>query len=175
MEKRPSKRSLLARKGSYYLAAKILLSLLLLANAASIQVSVFTPRQSLTGGALTVSSSSNLSGADRGFSKAGSTTAAAGISCGSPITFSATAGTANNAISTGDIVYDVQLNTTGSTPANTCFTVTLTITPNSGSQTVISVYMATGATVTAGQTIDCKFDIGTSYPSSPYSFKVAVS
>ncbi len=162
----------LASKGSLYLAAKIFLSLVILAHATLIQSIVTSPSyQSITGGAIKVN---NLSGADKGFAKAGSAIAAAGTSCSANVTYTATPGTANNPITSGDIIYDIQLNTTGSTPASTCFTVTLSITPNGGSQTNYNVYIATGPTPGAGKTIDCKFDIGISLPSSPYTFKLSV-
>jgi hypothetical protein len=46
----------------------------------------------------------------------------------------------------------------------------VTITPNGGSPTTYTVKIASGSTVTAGQTIDCKFDVGATLPTPPYAF-----
>ena len=173
MGKVRSARNLFLRKGSYYLVAKILVSTVFLVHAGLVQSVITTPTpQSITGGALNIVST--LASADKGFSKAGSGMSEAGRNCGQKVVFSGSPGTANNVVVAGDIIYVVQLNTTSSTPVNACFTVTLTITPTGGSPTSYSVRIGTGSPVTAGQTIDCKFDIGTSFPSSPFSFKLTV-
>ncbi len=163
----------LAKRGLLYATVKVLLSLLLLADAVLIQVSPVATHQSLTGGALNITS--QLTGADKGFSKAASTLPALGTgNCTTSVPFAAVARTANTAITAGDIVYDIQLNTTTGTPPSTCFTVTLVITPNGGSPTTYQVFISTVAVPQPNQTIDCKFDIGTSLPTSPSSFRVTV-
>jgi hypothetical protein len=164
----------LIRKASLYFAVRILLSLIFFANAVLIQSVVTSPIQSVTGGALSVNT--NLSSADRGFSKAASTMAAAGASsCAGNVTFLVLAQSANNAITSGDIVYDVQLNTTGTTPSSTCYTVTLANTSSGGSPQTYRLYVATGLVVASGESIDCKFDIGSTIPASPFSFSLKTS
>ncbi len=112
---------------------------------------------------------------DKGFSKSSSTQTGSGVSCSSNVTFSGSPAVANTIITVNDIVFDAQVNTTGSTPVSTCFTVTLVVfTSLTSRSTYGPVYIATGTPVTAGQTIDCKFDVGTSLPGSPFSFKVTV-
>jgi len=118
--------------------------------------------------------SNNLLVGDKGFSKPLVGTGATGPCPTANITFSVIPGSANNAITAGDIVYDVQVNATASTPLVSCFTVTLTISL-SGSQITKSLTIASGTSVAADQTIDCKLDIGTtSLPASPFSFTVTV-
>jgi|SRR2546427_5962173 len=111
----------------------------------------------------------------KGFSKT-SAASAAGTSCGSPVTFGS--GTvANTALTGGNIIFAAQVNTTATTPNSTCFTVTFYLSTSMGSQTTFGpVYLSTGASVTPGQAIDCKFDLGSSsLPTSPFSYKVTVS
>jgi hypothetical protein len=113
---------------------------------------------------------------DKGFSNAGLAANATGTSCSGNVTFTPTAANANTAVATGDIAYDVQTNTTSSTPANKCFTVTLAVTSNTGIRATYGpLYIATGASPSAGQTIDCKFDLlTTTLPASPFSFQVTI-
>lgn len=109
---------------------------------------------------------------DKGFSKPTSGTAATG-SCPSAnnVTFATLPGSANNAITAGDVVYDVQVNATATTPHVSCFTLTLSV----SGLAPTSLKIASGTSVMAGWTIDCKLDIGTTtLPLSPYSFKVVV-
>ena len=160
------------RRGfTWYLSAKIILALLVLAASAAITVSN-TSYQAEMGSAYQVNN--NLSVEDKGFTTATTNTASTGACPTGNVTFTSTPQTANNGISAGDIVYDVQVNTTASSPAMMCFTVTLTLSIG-GTQTSKSVTIATSSTVTAAQAIDCRFDIGTStVPISPFSFKVTV-
>ncbi len=112
---------------------------------------------------------------DKGFSKSSSTQTATGTSCGSPTSFAGSPGVANTAITANDIIFDAQSNTTSTAPASTCFTVTFIIFTSPTSRTTYGpLYISTGSTVTGGQTIDCKFDTGTSLPTSPFSFEVTV-
>lgn len=156
-----------------YLSAKIALALLVLAvSAAAITV---TPKtyQAEIGSAF--NTSNNILVGDKGFLKLSTSTGATG-SCPSAgnVTFSSIPGTANNAITSGDIVYDVQVNATALTPLVSCFTVSITL-PIGGSQTTKSLTIASGTSTAAGWTIDCKLDIGTTtLPASPFSFKVEV-
>jgi hypothetical protein len=156
---------------TWYLSAKLILALLVLAVSAAITVSS-TSYQAEMGSAYQVNN--NLTVEDKGFTTATTNTTATGTCPTGNVTFTSTPQTANNAITAGDIVYDVQVNTTASTSTLQCFTVTLTLSI-SGTQTTKSVTTATGSTITAAQTIDCKLDIGTTtVPASPFSFKVTV-
>jgi hypothetical protein len=111
----------------------------------------------------------------KGFSTTG-TSSATGTSCpGSPVTFGS--GTvANTALASGHVIFDAQVNTTASTPINTCFSVTFYLSTALGSQSQLGpVYISTGGTVTSGQTIDCKFDLASStMPTPPFSYRLAV-
>ena len=112
---------------------------------------------------------------DEGYSRISTTTSPAGISCVSPITYSGSAQVANSQLTAGDVLFDVQANTTSSSTINTCYTVAFYISTSNSNQTQYGlVYLATGGSITVGQTIDCKFDIGLSLPSSPFAFKVTV-
>ena len=154
---------------------KILLSLTILVYGASI-VAVPTSYKAVSAGRVSVNP--NLAGEDRGFSKAPSTVAAAGTGCGvaTQVNFTAVAGVANTAITAGDLVYDLQLNTTGLTPSSTCWTVSFVYTPAGGSQTnPVSVFIGTIVAV-SGETIDCKFDLGSTLPpAAPFTFQVSVA
>ncbi len=148
------------------LAAKVIVSMVVLVYAASISVTT-NNFQAEMGSAVKVAN--GLLATDKGFSLASSGSSAAGTSCSAPIIFgSSTVG--NTAITAGHLVYDVQINSTTSAPATTKFNVTLIL----GSTTYGPVCIQTPATPANGQTIDCKFDVGTSLPASPYTFKVTV-
>lgn len=159
------------RKTTLYLTIKVLLTLVVLAYAATIVTTTNTYQASI-GGAVSVTN--NLKAMDKGFSIALVDSSAAGTSCAGNVTFAVTAGTANNAITSGHIIFLIQVNSTASTPPSTCFTVTLTITPSGGPQQTYTVYIATDSTPANNEIIDCKFDIGSALPTSPYSFKVTV-
>jgi hypothetical protein len=105
---------------------------------------------------------------DKGFSKSFTSVSASTISCSNPPTFGLNS-TANTAITAGDLVYDVQVNATGAPlPINTSFNVTLVVGSNTyGPLCVRTLLVLTG-------TIDCKFDVGTTLPASPYTFKVTI-
>ncbi len=148
------------------------LALFVVASAAA--VTIITKPLSGEGGTHTAILN-NLISMDKGFMKAGSTTSATGTcpSAGN-VTFSSSPQTASNGIAIGDIFFDAQVNTTSTTPTISCFTVTLALTLGSGPPTTYSVKVATGSSVSAGWIVDCKFDVGTSLPTSPFSFKVTV-
>jgi hypothetical protein len=165
--------SWIRRTFTWYFSAKVALAVLVIAVSAATITTSSTNYQAEFGSAYNVSN--NLLVGDKGFSKPSADTSATG-SCPSAgnVTFNASPGSANNAIIAGDIVYDVQVNATASTPLVSCFTVTLTIS-QSGSQITKTLAIASGTSVAADQTIDCKLDIGTaSLPASPFSFKIAV-
>ncbi len=159
---------------SLFLFLKICLVLTILVYGTTI-VAVPTSYKAVSAGRISVNP--NLAGRDRGFSKASSTVAAAGTSCGvgTQVNFTSVASTANTAITAGDLIYDLQVNTTGSTPNSTCWTVSLVYTPTGGSQVSAgSVFIGTAVAV-AGETIDCEFDLGAVLPSPPFTFQVTVT
>jgi len=161
------------RTFTWYLSAKILVILVLAVSAATIAITS-KDYQAEMGSAY--NAANNILVEDKGFAKPAASTAATG-SCPSAgnVTFSNLQGTANNAITAGDIVYDVQVNATGTTPTLRCFTVTLTLTV-SGPPTTKTLTIASGTSVAAGQTIDCKLDTGlTSLPAVPFSFTLTVT
>ncbi len=158
------------RSLTWFFSTKLVLPILVLAVSAATITATTKNYQGEIGSAVNVSN--NILVGDKGFSKPLVNTAATGSCPSGNVTFAATPGLqANNAITAGDIVYDVQVNATASTPLRSCFTVTLSI---SGSPDK-SLTIASGTSVSAGWTIDCKLDIGTtSLPASPYTFKVTV-
>ena|SRR2546425_2025867 len=112
---------------------------------------------------------------DKGYSKVSATTPAVGTSCVSPVTFSGSPQVANTLLTSGDFLFDTQANTTISSTSNTCYSVTFYLSSSISNQTQYGpVYVATGTPITVGQMIECKFDIGASLPSSPFTFKVIV-
>ncbi len=169
MHKAKNLRIFFLRRVALILPVKAILSLIVLVNAVNISVTT-TSYQAVIGGAVSIAS--NLLGADKGFSKASSAIAATGTTCPTATLFGV-ATTATPGVTSGDVVYDLQVNSTG-TPANTCWQVTFVYTPSGGSQTTLGpIVIGTQGTVTSG-TIDCKFDVGASAPTSPFSYKVSV-
>src|SRR5713101_8088233 len=160
------------RTFTLYLSTKIALAVLVLAvSAAAITV---TPMNYHAEMGSAFNTSNTILVGDKGFSKLASGTGATGTCPSGNVTFGSVPGSANNLIIAGDIVYDVQVNATALTPLVSCFTVSITL-PVGGSQTTKSLTIASGTSVAAGWTIDCKLDIGTTtLPASPYSFKVVV-
>lgn len=147
----------------------MLLSLTAVVFAATISVTS-TTYQAEIGSAQKVAN--NLVATDKGFAPAlvGASASSTGTSCSSPMVFGAVPGTANSAITTGHWVYDVQVNSTSTATPNAKYNVTLAL----ASTTYPSLCIQDAATPINGQTIDCKFDVGTMLPTSPYSFKVTV-
>lgn len=164
----------LARQISSFLLLKVILLTVLLAYAATTPITT-TSYRALIGGELNVVN--ELSGADRGFSKASSNTAANGAACGSAVQFGLVAGIATSGVTSGHMIYDVQLNTTGTTPTSTCWQVKLTYTTNGGALTIVGpVWIGTGiVNPPVNEVINCQFDLGSSLPSSPFSYAVVVS
>ena len=148
------------------LAAKILLSLVVLVSAASITITS-SNYQAEIGSSVTVAN--GLLATDKGFTVASAGVNATGTSCSSPTTFGPVTGTASTAIVLGDLAYDVQISTAGA-PANMTFNVTFVLAGTPYGPLCIQ----TPSPSVDGQTIDCKYDVGISLPSSPYSFRVLV-
>lgn len=157
----------LAKRIPWLVFSKVLLSLVVIVFAASISVTT-SNYQTQIGSAVKVAN--GLLATDKGFFLVSAGSSSAGTSCSSPILFSSTPGTANTAIAAAHLVYDVQINSTTTAPANTKFNVTFVL----ASTTYGPLCIQTPATPANGQVIDCKYDVGTSLPSSPFSFKVTV-
>ncbi len=160
----------LRRRTLWFVAVKVILSFMVFAYAPNITITT-TLYHAENGGLINVTNT--LTAMDKGLSKAASTISAAGTSCGSNVTFTGTPARANTALTANNFTYTIQVNTTATTAPSTCITVTLTISID-GTTTSDTVYLATSASPTANQTIDCKFDIGGSLPTSPYTFQVVV-
>ena len=158
----------IGKGSSWIFAAKLVLALVAIVFAASVSVTS-SSYQAEIGSAVNVAN--GLLAIDKGFSLA--SVASNGTSCSGPVTFGPSPGTANTNITAGHLVYDVQVNSTTSTsvpPAGTRFNVTLVI----SSTPYGPVCIQTPIPSVSGQTIDCKFDVGTALPASPYTFKVTV-
>jgi hypothetical protein len=153
---------------SWIFAAKLFLSLTAIVLAASISITQ-TTYQAEIGSVMTVAN--GLVATDKGFSLV--LGASLATSCSSPVTFGVLPGNANTQLIVGHLAYDVQVNSTTSAtvpPAGTAFNVTLVLASN----TYGPVCIKTPNPSVALQTIDCKFDVGTTLPSSPYAFKVTI-
>jgi len=112
---------------------------------------------------------------DHGYSKISATILAAGTSCLSPVNYGASPGVANTPLTAGNILFDAEANTTAISTVNTCYSVTLYVSTSIANQTQYGpVYVATGSTLTPGQMIHCRFDVGIALPPSPYAFKITV-
>src|SRR6266540_1529752 len=121
-KKRPIR---LLRKAGLLVASRIILSMLTLVFAASISVTS-TTYQAEIGSALNVTNT--LLAVDKGFSSASTGLSEVGTSCASPVQFGGSPGTANTPIVAGDLVYEVQVNSTSEPAiANQMFNVTLVL------------------------------------------------
>jgi hypothetical protein len=167
MDKAVCLSKIITRVGSRIVATKVLLSLVAIVLAASISVSSSTYQAEIGS---VVNFPTGFLATDKGFSISQTAGASAGTSCNSPVTFGSTSKTANTTIVAGDFVYDIQVNTTGSGPASAKFNTTLVL----GSTTYGPLCIQTPASPVSGQTIDCRFDVGTTLPASPYTFKVTI-
>jgi len=156
---------IIGRGSSWTFAAKLLLSMVAIVFAASVSVTSST-YQAEIGSAVNVAN--GLIATDKGFSVSQTVGAPAGTSCSSPVSFSASPQTANTTIVAGHLVYDVQVNATSGAPANSQFNVTLVV----GSTTYGPLCIQTLSLL--GGTIDCRFDVGTALPASPYTFKITI-
>jgi hypothetical protein len=160
-----------ARGASLIGLAKLVLVVVIIVYASSVTTSTNYQGERAT----YLSVNNGLLLLDKGYAKISSTTAAAGTSCVSPVTFSGSPQVANTLLTSADMVFDSQANTTSSSTVNTCYSVTLYVSTSIANQTQYGpVYVATGSTVTPGQMIDCKFDVGIALPPSPYAFKITV-
>jgi hypothetical protein len=157
----------LIRKAGTILTARVLMALVALAFAASISV---TPVMYQAQIGSYVSVVNGLLATDQGFSFASANSTGVGISCSAPIQFSNTPGTANTNVTKDHWVYAVQVNTTTGIASNQNFTVYVTV----GSTTYGPVCIEGASTPTTAQIITCKFDVGATLPSSPYSFGVKI-
>lgn len=158
----------LAQRTTWILLVKLMVLAIAIASAASISLTS-NMYQAQIGSVF--QTANGLLATDKGFSLAAATSSAVGTSCGSPVTFGGSPGAANNAITSGHLVYQVQINSTATAPSNQKFNVTLVL----AGTTFGPLCIQTPASPANGQTIDCSFDIAsTILPNSPYSFKVMV-
>lgn len=164
MTKRDRSIRLISRTGALF-ALKLLLALVTVVFAASITVAT-TTYQAEIGSALNVTN--QLTATDKGFSSVAVTTGA--TSCSTPTAFTVLTGTANVALTSGHQMYTVQVASTATT-AQQGYNVTLVL----ASTTYGPVCITQTGAPTAGQLINCEFDVGTTLPLSPYSFKVTVA
>jgi hypothetical protein len=166
MSKKPVSLRLLRRTAVLF-ALRVCLALVTIVFAASISVTP-TTYQSEVGSYVNVNN--NLVATDRGFSFATTPSSAAGTSCASPIQFGSSPTTANTAITANHWVFTVQANSTTSIVANANFTVSLTVaSTNEG-----SLCIEGASTPANNDTITCKFDIGPTLPTSPYTFELTI-
>jgi hypothetical protein len=157
----------LVRRVPWALGFKVIASLLILVYAANITATT-NNFQAQFGSSMNIAN--GLLATDKGFSVSATAGAAAGTSCGSPVIFAvSTSKTANTTITAGHLVYDVQVNATSSAPTNHNFNVTLFIGSTPYGPLCIKTLLAP-----LGGTIDCRFDIPTALPVSPYTFKVTI-
>jgi len=158
----------LVKRIGWFGATKTLLALLAFTFATSITVSS-TTYQADVGSSLNVTNF--LRAMDKGFYKAGAGSNGNGTSCSSPVVFRPTPSVASTDITSGDLIYDVQVYSTSSAMADETFTVTFLLEGAPFGPICIKEPLSP----VDGQTIDCMFDIGTtSLPSSPYSFRVII-
>jgi hypothetical protein len=145
----------------------VLLSLVVLVFAASVSVTTTTYQAEIGS---YVSVVNGLLATDQGFSFASTNSTGVGVSCSAPIQFRNTPGAGNSTITKGHWVYAVQVNTTTGITSNQNFTVYVTV----GSNTYGPLCIEGASTPTTGQIITCKFDVGPTLPSSPYTFGVKI-
>jgi hypothetical protein len=143
---------------------KLLLSLVAIVFAASISVTSSTYQAEIGS---VMKFPAGIVATDKGFSVSSTAGSAAGTSCSGPVIFSVTPRVANTTITAGHLVYDVQLNTTVGVPT-TKYNVTLVL----GTSSYAPLCVQTVGV--PGEIIDCRFDVGTTLPASPYTFKVTV-
>ena len=153
----------------WFVVAKVILSLVILVYAGSVMVTS-TNYQAEIGSVTTFAT--GLPATDRGFNLTSTAISASttGTTCTTPTIFSVSPGVANNAIAAGHLLFDVRINQTSSATPATKFNVTFAL----GATTFASLCIQTLLTPVNGQIIDCKYDVGASLPSSPFTFKVTV-
>jgi hypothetical protein len=163
--------SRLRRALTGYVFLKIALAVLVLAVSAVSIVVTPTTYQAEIGGALNVTN--RLVAVDRGFSQAGTTVTATGTSCGTATKFGV--GTISNTnITALHYVYDVAVSEALNATINTCYSSSLVLSLSGIATTYGPLYMNSTASIDTTFTMDCKFDIGTSVPASPYSFQLTI-
>jgi hypothetical protein len=149
------------------LAARVLLGLMVLVFAASISVNP-TNYQAEIGSYVNVNN--NLVAMDKGFSFVTTGSSPVGTGCANPVQFGSSPATANTAITADHWIFTVQVNSTTSFGANANSTVSLTV----ASASEGSLCIEGASTPANNDTITCKFDIGSTLPTSPYTFKLTV-
>ena len=161
----------LRRTFTWYLSVKIALALCIIAVSATSIVVTPTTYQAEIGGALNVTN--RLVAVDKGFSQASTPVTPTGTDCGSATKFG-TGTTANTNIMALHYVYDVAVNEAVNATINTCYKASFVLSLSGFATTYGPVYMNSTASIVTTLVIDCKFDIGVSIPSSPYSFQLTI-
>ena len=154
-------------RASVILFAKLATLMLALAFASDFMVST-TTYQAEVGSFFNVTNV--LLATDKGFSRAAAGSEGAGTNCSSAIIFGSTPGIANTSITQGHWVFDVQVNSTSTAGSGNYFNVTFVLASNSYGPLCIK----TPSPALDNQYIDCKFDVGNTLPSSPYTFKILI-
>lgn len=163
MGKAPQVFSIALRKGGWLFAARVILSLVVVGFAANVVVTTSSYQAEVGSlvnvpGVLVVTSIS--------YFKASASSAA--TSCSVPVLFGLSGQVASTSITSGDWVYDVRVNSTASTPILTFYNVSFAL----GSTSFGDVCTESAGSVNSNLFIDCKYDVGTTLPASPYSFKI---
>lgn len=157
----------LSRRTFWILLAKVSLLTVAIAAGATISVTSLKYQSEL---ASVQQVASNLIATDKGFTLTTSTISSSGTSCATPVIFGASPGTASTGVTSGHLFYDVQVNSTTGAPVSQKFNVTLVL----AGTTYGPLCIQTPSSPQNGQTIDCKYDVGTALPTAPYTFKVTV-
>jgi hypothetical protein len=158
--------TIFGRRVSWLLFAKVMLFLFVLVYATNLSVTN-TNHQAELGSLFNVTN--GLVAIDKGFSVAAIPAVPVGSVCPTvPVLFAVSTGSANTTIVAGHFVYAVQINDT-SAPINNTYNVTLVLASSTFGPLCIRTALAAG-----NQIIVCRFDVGTTLPASPYSFKVTV-
>lgn len=151
------------RKTSWVFAARVILSLVVVGFAANIVVTT-SSYQTEVGSVVSVPNVLVVTSIS--YFKASANSAA--TSCSTPILFGLSGQVASTSITSGDWVYDVRVNSTASTPILTFYNVSFAL----GSTSYGHTCTESAASVNSNLFIDCKYDVGTVLPASPYSFKI---
>lgn len=157
----------LFRRAAIVFAAKVCLALVTLVFAASISVSP-TTYQAEVGSYVNVAN--NLVATDKGFSVASASSIAMGTVCTDPVQFSSSSRIATTTITASHWIFSVQVNSTTGILPNANYTVALML----GSTPYGPLCIEGAPTPANNEVITCNFDIGSTLPTSPYTFKVTI-
>src|SRR5260370_10213960 len=120
-----------ARGASLIGLAKLVLVVVIIVYASSVTTSTNYQGEKAT----YLSVNNGLLLLDKGFAKISSTTAAAGTSCGSPVSYGASLGVSNTPLAAGKILFDAEANQTCISTVSTCYSVKLYLSTSIANQT----------------------------------------